>query len=310
MIRALPHILGALALATPAMGLDLQLPGSARLVLEETAPMAMYDIPTGPWTPAAFERDTAEGGFTRLVWQVAAYAGTTAQLLQPLRDQLEGAGYETEFTCTDAACGGFDFRFALDITPEPEMHVNLGDFAYLSARAAEDGRVALLISRGGGTGFVHLVHIGPEGAAAPEVTLSSRTPGPDAVSDPDDVIAAMQENGRATLDDLRFDTGAATLSGRDYPSLRALATFLAANPDTQIVLVGHTDAEGALDSNIALSRSRAAAVRDHLITVHDIPPEQIRAEGVGYLAPRAPNSTGEGRQMNRRVEVVQTTIPD
>jgi hypothetical protein len=61
--------------------------------------------------------------------------------------------------------------------------------------------------------------------------------------------------GAAPLDDLRFRTGASELSATDYPSLLALAAFLAENPDRRVVLVGHTDAEGGRDSNIALSEA-------------------------------------------------------
>jgi hypothetical protein len=69
--------------------------------------------------------------------------------------------------------------------------------------------------------------------------------------------------------------------------------------------VGHTDAEGGRDSNIALSEARAEAVRRHLIDVTlGVNPAQLDAAGIGYLAPRATNETAGGREANRRVEVV------
>jgi OOP family OmpA-OmpF porin len=83
-----------------------------------------------------------------------------------------------------------------------------------------------------------------------------------------------------------------------------LAAWLAESAERRIVLVGHTDAEGALDSNIELSRARAAAVRNALVTEFGADPARIEAAGVGYLAPRAANSLAEGREANRRVEVV------
>jgi hypothetical protein len=46
-----------------------------------------------------------------------------------LRATAEAEGWQIVFACADAACGGFDFRFALDLIPEPDMHVNLADFA-------------------------------------------------------------------------------------------------------------------------------------------------------------------------------------
>ena len=71
------------------------------------------------------------------------------------------------------------------------------------------------------------------------------------------------------------------------------------------MLVGHTDAEGSLEANRALSERRALAVVERLVASHGIAPERLRAEGVGYLVPRAPNTTEEGRARNRRVEVVK-----
>jgi len=103
---------------------------------------------------------------------------------------------------------------------------------------------------------------------------------------------------------LIFATGASALSGARYDSLARLADYLIANPDRRVVLVGHTDAEGPLEGNIALSRARASAVRQVLIDDFGAPSDRIDAEGIGFLAPRASNATDAGRQANRRVEVV------
>jgi OOP family OmpA-OmpF porin len=74
--------------------------------------------------------------------------------------------------------------------------------------------------------------------------------------------------------------------------------------------VGHTDAQGGLETNIRLSRARAQAVRRYLIEELDVAPAQVEAEGIGYLAPRESNATPEGREANRRVEVVIATLPE
>ncbi len=74
------------------------------------------------------------------------------------------------------------------------------------------------------------------------------------------------------------------------------------------MLVGHTDAEGALEGNISLSKKRAAAVKARLIDVFGVPEAQIDAQGVGYLVPVASNLTDDGRMMNRRVEAILNSI--
>ena len=109
------------------------------------------------------------------------------------------------------------------------------------------------------------------------------------------------------LEDLVFASGMATLTPGDYASLDQLADWMIANPDATVALVGHTDASGNLDGNTRLSADRAAAVRSVLTTRYALDPARIVAQGVGPLAPRAPNATPEGRQMNRRVEVVLTS---
>ena len=72
----------------------------------------------------------------------------------------------------------------------------------------------------------------------------------------------------------------------------------------RIALVGHTDTVGGLEANINVSRARARSVRQRLIESYGIAEERLDAEGMGYLAPVASNLTAEGRDQNRRVEVV------
>ena len=99
----------------------------------------------------------------------------------------------------------------------------------------------------------------------------------------------------------------ATLNEGDYASLAAVAAWLQANPDGTIALVGHTDASGSLAANTALSERRAEAVAEVLVETYGADRNRIAAEGVGFLAPRATNQTEEGRQKNRRVEVIVTS---
>ena len=79
---------------------------------------------------------------------------------------------------------------------------------------------------------------------------------------------------------------------------------MSAEPATKVMLVGHTDAEGPLGQNIELSRARANSVRARLISDYGVSEAQVAADGVGFLMPLAPNTSEEGRQLNRRVEAV------
>lgn len=307
MIRGALISLLALAAALPALALELELPGLSELSHEETESATYYSLPVSPWLGSAAEMMTVEGDLTRSVWQIEEFSGSSATLMATLRAQIEAQGYSSVFACDATLCGGFDFRFAMDVTPEPAMHVDLGDYSYFVAQRENDAGteyVGLLTSRGGARGFIHMVRISPAEMTPVSVAVSTRSPDGDEVADLRESLTAQ---GTATLADLSFATGSATLTEGDYPSLMDLAGFLLDNPDIHIVLVGHTDAEGSLEGNIALSRARAEAVRDYLIQTLGVDAAQLAAEGVGYLAPRANNASDEGRQQNRRVEVVVTS---
>ena len=70
-----------------------------------------------------------------------------------------------------------------------------------------------------------------------------------------------------------------------------------------IVVEGHTDSEGADEPNMTLSRARAQAVRDHLVS-RGVPQDRISSVGKGEGTPIADNTSAEGRANNRRVEIV------
>jgi OOP family OmpA-OmpF porin len=301
-------VVTALCFAGAATAQELSLPAGAALMAETVEPATDVPFPTAAW--GAFDPVTAraEGTVTRRVWRIPSESLTTLQILDPLRDELEAAGYAVDFECADIACGGFDFRFALDLIGEPDMHVDLGDFRYLAA--SQDGmRVALVVSRSEAAGFVHLTAVAPEDAPFGVVPIAPVAPV--AVPTPDippagGLAAALAAEGHAVLEGLDFGTGASQLGPGPFPVLDELAEWLRSNAEARAVLVGHTDASGALEANIAISRARAQSVRDRLVETYGIEPARLSADGVGYLSPRAPNDTEAGRQANRRVEVVLT----
>ncbi len=307
------------ALTFPATAATLDLPAGAVRSAERLVPLGAYAVPVGPWTEAGgLDAITVEGRIVREAWQVPG-TRTTLELFAPLRAQIAAQGFETLFSCETDGCGGFDFRFETDVIPEPAMHVDLGDFQFLSASrgsGADAERLTLMVSRTSGTGYVQIVRVTPaaEDAAPGDGLVVSapppavEEPAPLAAVAPAEIGAALERNGRAILADLSFGSGSSQLVGDRFASLEALAAYLAANPGRKVTLVGHTDASGSLDANIALSRSRARAVMQVLVSDYGVPPGQVEAEGVGYLMPLVPNLSEEGRATNRRVEAVLTSI--
>lgn len=305
-----------LALAGPVAAQPFgPLPYAATSVFDETESPDSYGFPTGPAegrSPPPLAR--AEGAITRRAWQVTATA-TTLQLLAPLRDALLAEGWEVLLDCKTRACGGFTFRFAIEVLPAPAMNVDLFDFRALSARRGKE-HVFLLISRSAGTGFIQMIHAEPAeatplpapGTAADSPPSAKAAPPAAAPTEQSALLPELLTEGRAVLEDLRFATGATDLEAETPASLRALASLLAGDATLRLLLVGHTDSQGDLATNRALSQRRAEAVRQRLITL-GAAPDRIEAHGVGYLSPRAPNTTEEGRRANRRVEAVLMASP-
>lgn len=293
---------GLCPLAAPA--LTLEFPASVTVTADEANGADEVRLPMAAFDGAEVAMRLADGQVTRQAWRLAAGRITTLQILAPLRDQLLADGFEVLFECRDRVCGGYDFRFAADILGEPAMHVDLGDFRYLLAESPVGVTVALIVSRSPSHGFVQLTRVGGDLPLRDVVVTSSKSEAFSAPLNAGPLLAGLSETGRAPLDDLLFQSGSAELERSDFPSLAALAGYLGTNPDITVTLVGHTDATGGLEGNIALSRRRAEAVRATLIRDHGVRSAQVGAQGVGYLAPRASNATDDGRSANRRVEVV------
>ena len=77
------------------------------------------------------------------------------------------------------------------------------------------------------------------------------------------------------------------------------------HPDLKLVIEGHTDDVGAAASNLSLSEKRAEAVRRYLVETYGVDKDRLQAKGFGASKPTAGNDTPEGRQQNRRVELVR-----
>ena len=106
-----------------------------------------------------------------------------------------------------------------------------------------------------------------------------------------------------TLGDVLFDTGRATLKSGADRTIDRLAQALKDNPNTRVMIEGHTDSVGGDEYNMALSERRAEAVADAL-RFRGVPADRYEAKGLGKDFPVASNDTQSGRQQNRRVEIV------
>ena len=102
------------------------------------------------------------------------------------------------------------------------------------------------------------------------------------------------------LEGVTFDTNSSRLIQQSQPILDEVARGLKKYPRLRVELQGHTDDTGSDAYNLALSKRRADAVREYLLT-QGVPSTQITSKGYGEKQPLDSNTTAEGRSKNRRV---------
>jgi chemotaxis protein MotB len=109
-----------------------------------------------------------------------------------------------------------------------------------------------------------------------------------------------------------FDSGEATIRPELLPVLGEIGARLR-NAPGDIIVAGHTDnvpvRKGPFGTNLKLSIARAAEVAQFLIDISRVDPRRISTMGFGMYRPQQPNDTEEGREQNRRVEIILTHIP-
>lgn len=293
-----------------ALSLDeLELPWEFEKTFEESRPSSTYGIPAGPYSQGAIPKHFVDGSIERTVLRIAGGI-PTLELIAEFHEFFASQGFAEIFICRTKDCGGFDFLSGIDVAATPEMHVDLGDFRFLSVfrdLGSQVEIVELLASRGALNGFAQITAATGvsrfEGPAS-KPNEAEKRPREAARSFSAPLAQSIEENGYVVLEGLSFQSGAPNLENISFPELEELAAFLNERSDAVVALVGHTDAIGSLDSNINLSLQRARSVRNRLVETHGVQSRQVAVQGVGYLAPRATNETEAGRMLNRRVEVV------
>jgi chemotaxis protein MotB len=114
------------------------------------------------------------------------------------------------------------------------------------------------------------------------------------------VYVSLQEN-------LLFPSGSAVVNPKGKQALGTLAQVLNSNPDINVVVEGHTDSvpiHGKFQDNWELSTARANAIARILIDSYSVDPTRITASGRSKFEPVDTNDTPEGRQHNRRTEII------
>ena len=116
---------------------------------------------------------------------------------------------------------------------------------------------------------------------------------------------ALSESGRVATHGIYFATASSKLMPESTPTLNEIGDMLKSHGDLRLTIEGHTDNVGNAAANQTLSEQRAASVREYLAKTFSVDASRLQARGFGASRPSSPNDTPEGRQNNRRVELVK-----
>lgn len=123
-------------------------------------------------------------------------------------------------------------------------------------------------------------------------------------------LSVFTKNGRVYVsmqESLLFPSGSAVVNEKGKAALQTVAQALNNNPDINVVVEGHTDSipiRKTYEDNWALSVARATSIVRLLTNTYAVDPTRVTASGRSYFEPVDSNSTPEGRQRNRRTEII------
>jgi outer membrane protein OmpA-like peptidoglycan-associated protein len=136
----------------------------------------------------------------------------------------------------------------------------------------------------------------PPPPAAPQ---SEAKPAPSAIEQ------QLREKKKVDIYGIYFDFASDRLKPESTPVLEEIAGVLKDNPDWKLTVSGHTDNVGGDVYNLDLSKRRAAAVKQALVTQYHVAEERLSTDGFGASRPVDTNDTLAGRARNRRVELTR-----
>lgn len=306
-------MLGVLALASAALRADPgdvesshdypgfpRLPGFVITDYDEDSP-AGFDFPVARPLPIdANHVETVHVKGHRYVIRYECSAGQAPGLFQTQRyyERLAAAaGFTIE---KDGAVGGVtetfyraDGRRKTWVYLEPAVNANVLTIVESSGNASPPPTTLVAAPT---------APIPAAPAPAPAPVPAPAPPAPPVDPNGDALYKDLSANGRIAVPFV-FQPGKNVLDASSQPLVDRIAAMMSRHPDLVIRIEGHTDNIGDPDDNMRLSAERALAVQAMLIAAR-VDPKRLDTLGVGGLQPLASNDTEEGREKNRRIELV------
>lgn len=225
---------------------------------------------------------------------------SSLEVMRNYEESLAAKGFETIFACANADCfkgRESSYRFAF-----------VGDDVQSNYRFDKGVRYRLVhLARPAGDVWAAVIIGGDVGPLVRVIAIDVRPMqgGQIAFVDASAMAQAIAATGRVALYGVQFDFDKAEIKPESRPTLDEIGKFLKADPSISVVVTGHTDAKGAFDYNVDLSRRRAAAVTADLAGRYGIATDRLTSFGAGMASPVATNDDETGRAKNRRVELVK-----
>ena len=120
-----------------------------------------------------------------------------------------------------------------------------------------------------------------------------------------DLRRTLISEGKISTNGILFDTGSANIQPQSMGIIRQISQVLAQENNMKLKIVGHTDADCEDALNMSLSKKRAEAVKNALVSIYNISSDRLTSEGKGESEPVGDNGTIEGKAQNRRVEFIK-----
>lgn len=235
-------------------------------------------------TNGAVSTENIEGKVTRIDYRDPDNR-SSLERFRNYEQALKGAGFKFVFSCAKDECG-------------PEIQVEtIGYYPperYLTAVLKKKGGnvwVGIFVAAGPWT-KIRIVEEKPIETGLVKVTAEL-------------MKANINNDGHMAVYGIYFDTGKSEVKPASAETIKEIASLLQKNTALKVYIVGHTDNVGKLKDNLELSNRRAAAVVKELIGAYRIDAGRLEAGGAGPLAPVASNDSKEGKDLNRRVEIVK-----
>ncbi len=316
--HALAPAFAALLFLSPVQAEDIsgsgdhpQIPrvAGSSIVFYDTSDFDELVVPTGPWDGDELESSARlEGEVIRMSYAFDDPSVSTLRIQRSYEQALEARDFEILYSASGSELSSGDGRsffvhgtdlFARGARSCCRLANRNRDLRYIAARSA-DGSVLV------GIAAFNARRVDGPAVSLAVVTADEMDASMDhQVLDADEMAAGLVQDGRVAIQTILFEFDSARILPESDESLEAIAQLLAERGDLDLLVVGHTDAQGDFDYNLRLSMERAEAVVEALVDDHAIARSRLRPAGAGMMSPVTTNRTEQGRAENRRVELVE-----